>query len=251
MEAATDAVELELVREAPAATPAAPSPPPSARRRLDRLLDSPLVGGPDEPVQRNGVPLRGVTRALASAFGGGHGPKTRRQAKSSLELGAEVHREVRRFVDGPGRPIAMHPWSALVLWALEERGLRPLACEVAVGAGPLATRIDVAAERALTGAFVLVSLKTGARRGPERSGARRARRLPGSFSDLPRCERTLDMLQIAAERGLARIGHGVEFDEALVLEVPELAARAAPAWTADPEKQRELLDILAAAARKP
>lgn len=217
---------------------------------LERLRDSPLIGGLEEPVQRSGVPLQGITKALNSIYGGGH--LIKRSGRSSIELGTLVHREMYEWViegsRAPSTPKApsarkpRHRWTEQAIELLEANGLLPSAAEVPLAHDKLGTRVDLIAKRVLWGGYVLVSLKTGVRRGSEAPRKRRA--LPAPFSDLDRCERTLDDLQITAERGLARKGHGVLFDAAYVLEVPEGVLRRVPAWTADEARQDALLEAL-------
>jgi hypothetical protein len=205
---------------------------------LERLLDSPLVGRVDGPVHRGTNPLRGITKRLALKYGGGH--LVKRGVLSNVELGARVHGELHRWVSGVREP--RHRWTDQAIYLLEANGLRAVAAEVPVAHGELGTRVDLVARRAIIGGYALVSLKTGFRRGPD---ARNRRALPAPFSVFKRCERTLDDLQIAAERGLARKGHDVLFDVAYVLEVPEGVLRKAPAWTTDVAKQDALLaDLL-------
>ena len=207
-----------------------------------RLLDSPLLGKVDGPVERDGAPLRGITKRLHERYGGGH--LTKRRGRSSARLGQLVHREVREWFFGAKRPPAPHAWTEIAVEKLAERGLIPVGAEVPIAHGPLGTRADLIARRAVAGPrYALVSLKTGTRRGPD-AGPRRG--LPAPFADLKRCERTLDDLQVAAERGIARRGHDVTFDAAYVLEVPEGVLREAPAWTADEAKQDALIKDLAA-----
>ena len=207
---------------------------------LGRLLDSPLFGDLDGPVERDGHYLKGITSYLHLTYGGGHTVKE--TGASTIEIGTRVHSEVcallkKREVSDP------HPWTELVFTTLADNGLVALASEVPIAYHALGTRIDIVARRTLLFGkdctkLILISLKTGSRRGPERT---HRRRLPGPFSLLPRCEQTLDMIQITAERGMAWFGHGVAFDSAWVLEVPGCIMRKAPPWTEDREKQFLLL----------
>lgn len=214
----------------------------ASRDAFERLIDSPLYGGPDEPVARGGRCLRGITKALHERYGGGHLAK--RVGRSSRDLGTRVHRELHAWVANPRsrRRCALHPWTRQALEVLDAHGLRPLGTEVPVAHGGIGTRVDLIARRVLRGGCALVSVKTGVRRGPD-AGPRRA--LPPPFSEFKRCERTLDDLQIATESGLARKGHGVLFDSAYVLEVPAGVLREAPSWVKEEKKQDALLHALA------
>jgi len=211
---------------------------------FDRLLCSPLFGPFDGPVERDGASLRGITKRLYDRYGGGH--LTKRIGRSTPELGLRVHREVRDWVAGERRVASLHSWTLQAIALLDARGLRPVSAEVPIAHGKLGTRVDLVVRRAIQGDYALASLKTGIRRGPD---AARRLALPAPFSDIKRCERTLDDLQIAAERGLARKGHRVLFAAAYVIEVPEGVIREAPAWTSNEEKQDALLRDLE--GRKP
>lgn len=209
---------------------------------LEKLLDSPLYGEQDGPVARNGRQLRGITKALHRRYGGGHLAK--REGRSNKELGTRVHRELRAWIAFPDtrpRRCALHPWTRQALDLLNVHGLRPLGAEIPIAHGRLGTRVDMIVRGVLRTECALVSIKTGVRRGPD-SGPRRA--LPPPFSEFKRCERTLDDLQVATERGLARRGHGVLFESAFVLEVPEGVLRRVPSWTTRETMQDALLRAL-------
>lgn len=206
---------------------------------FERLLDSPLCGSPNGPVIRNGIYLRGITKMLHARYGGGH--LTKRSGHSSIGLGIRVHRELREWLESPRRRCVLHPWTEQALKLLDTHGLRLVGAEVPIAHDQLGTRIDLIARRILRGGYALVSVKTGVRRGAD-AGPRQA--LPGLFATIKRCERTLDELQVTAERGLARKGHDVIFESALILEVPEGVLREVPAWTADEEMQDVLLKDL-------
>jgi len=213
---------------------------------LAKLMNSPLYGGPCDPVARNGVCLKGITKKLNSLYGKGHIKK--RVGCSNRKLGNLVHRELFEWIgwrekqDRCKFKKEIHPWSAMAIKIMNENNLIPMKAEVPIAYGGIGTRIDIVAKKTFCSGAFLISVKTGIRRDSELKKRKnnKSSMFPTFFPCIERSERNLDNLQVTIERCLARIGHNVQFESAYILEVPEGILRLAPKWT----EKKEIQDFL-------
>ena len=215
-----------------------------------KLLESSLYGGLDGPIVRNGIWLKGITRTIRTRYGGGHHRIKTRYERSNKELGTRIHRELYDWIETKiskkrTNRKSSHSWTLQAIDLLISSGLNLVKAEVPVAYGSLGTRVDIIAKSSLTPKeAIFISIKTGIRRGPDGTRGRRIRRMPPPFTDLQRCERLQDEIQVMSEIALARKGHGVSPTRSYILEVPEGVMREVPKWTMDIKKQDILLTDL-------
>ena len=208
---------------------------------LEKLLDTPLIASGKCPVIRNGVYLQGITKKISEKYHGHRftGAKKKTNEKSSKIIGLRVHGELQRIAESD-RVMNPHPWTIQALRLLFGKGLQLVAAEVPIAWKSIGTRIDLLAISPLSKGIILISLKTGYRRGP----SPRSTHLAKPFQHLRASDQALDEIQIMAEKAITRQGYGILFENAYILEVPEGKLRSAPCWTNDFQKQDDLLNII-------